>query len=125
MEFVVYTDARSKKVEALQKNQKVQLLFFDPKRLWQLTVAAELKVMRVAPEIFKQLPPASKKDYTVRLAPGTPIANPNDIEYQEESFFYHLTFTANKIESLRLKRPNHLRAVFEKEQQWKGKFLTP
>ncbi len=123
--FTIYTDARSRKVKALQKHPVVQLLFYDHKRLWQITVTARLKRMGAAPTIYKQLPPPSRKDYTTTAAPGTPIDHPDHVHYKDENHFYALFFEAEKVESLRLKRPHHLRAVFERNDDWKGQFLTP
>ena len=70
---------------------------------------------------------SSKKDYTTNRAPGTSIKNPDDVGYEpKENYFCPVKLIPNTIEYLRLKRPNHLRVLFSRNDiGWSGDFLVP
>ena len=69
---------------------------------------------------------AAQKDYTTLVAPGTVIKSMDTLEYGVENHFVKLVFKAYQIDYLRLKRPNHQRAVFTLEgDEWQGTFVTP
>lgn len=124
--FTVYTDLRSGKIKDLNINPTAQLLFYDPKKLWQIQVSAHLEKQSTDPKRFLELPPPARKDYTTTNAPRAPILNPEDISYLDNKHhFVALHFRAEGIESLKLKRPHHVRTFFEAHNDWKGTFLTP
>ena len=124
--FIVYTDARTPKVEALRAQPNAMLLFYDARKLMQLRVEVHCTGMHEDHQKYKQQHPAAQKDYTTTLPPGSPIKAMDAVTYGEQHHFLSLEFTANKIDYLRLKRPNHQRAVFQKNAgQWEGQFLTP
>lgn len=124
--FTLYTDQRTPKVKALQHQQKVELLFFDAKKWVQIRVGATLKEMKKNEEKYQQQHEKAQKDYTTKVAPGTKIKSMDAIEYGDENHFYELIFEADTIDYLKLKRPNHQRAYFErKDQKWEGSFVAP
>ena len=127
MHFVVYTDDRSGKAKDLLLQPQAQLLFYDPKKLWQIQVDASCIRRSSDPKVYQQIPARSQKDYTTILAPGTPIDNPEDVDYTAENpHFLQLTFEAQRIESLKLKRPVHVRSQFTREAgEWRFQFLNP
>jgi pyridoxamine 5'-phosphate oxidase len=43
----------------------------------------------------------------------------------EKGHFTKLVFKAYELEYLKLKRPNHLRAIFLSSEDWKGSFIAP
>ena len=83
------------------------------------------------PEVLQKywsgVQPTSRKDYTTSTAPGSLISNPDTVEYLEDkNYFTIIEVTLSKIEYLKLKRPNHLRILFSKEENdWDGQFLVP
>ncbi len=124
--FTIYTDLRSQKMADLHASKDVCLLFYDSKRLWQIQVVARLLQESSDPILYQQLPLPAQKDYTTTLAPGSEISNPEEIAYlDDKNFFVSLKFEAVSIESLKLKRPHHVRTRFDKESNWKGIFLVP
>ena len=127
MTFTIFTDGRSQKVTHLVHNKKVQLLFYDPKKLLQVIVSAHLKEQLQTNDVFLSLPEPSKKDYTSAVAPGEMIKTPDGVQYDlKSSHFTQLLFKADEIEILRLKRPNHIRCVYTStENTWEGRFLAP
>ena len=127
MEFVIFTDSRSAKAKDLQRSAEAQLLFYDPKKLWQIQVDLLCLQRSSDPKIFAQIPPRSQKDYTTVLAPGSPIEQPDQVTYDtEQPHFLKLRFQAQRIESLKLKRPVHIRAQFVRSaEEWNADFLNP
>ncbi|MFL1896086.1 pyridoxamine 5'-phosphate oxidase family protein [Aquimarina sp. 2-A2] len=130
LNFYVYTDKRSEKINHIKKNKKVSLLFLDQNRLIQLSVVASAQMITdpyTINRIWKQIPDRSKQDYTTQQAPGDTLTNPDDVDYLEgKHFFTALKITPIQIEYLRLKRPNHIRIQFQSSNKnWKGTFITP
>lgn len=126
-----YTDCRSNKVKDFRKNPNVSVLFYNHKKLFQLEIRGQVKIIS-DPDVldfhWQKIKTKSTKDYTTKKAPGTPIKNPNNIEYFEGSKnFCVIKVLAENIEVLQLKRPNHIRSRFFKDEdsKWIGEFLNP
>ena len=93
MVFTLFTDARSQKMASLRTNDKACLLFYDPKRLWQIQAQVKLIKQSTDPKQYAKLPKPAQKDYTTRIAPGSPINNPSSVDYLEaENYFTSLEF---------------------------------
>lgn len=124
--FTIYTDARTPKIRALASNPTAELLFYDPKKLVQIRVTTRCIEQKSDEQIFKQQHVGAQKDYTTTVAPGTVIKQMDALTYSDSHHFRILVFKATKIDYLRLKRPNHQRAVFNFfDEQWKGSFVAP
>jgi len=126
LQFTIFTDSRSAKVAELKENDNAQLLFYDAVRLVQLLVEVKLIDMKENLEVYHTLPEPTKKDYTSIQAPGSRIKSPDKVYHDfSKGYFLQLKFQATYIEYLKLKRPNHLRARFSKENNWEGVFIAP
>ena len=126
LEFSIYTDARTPKIKALHHNSDAELLFYDHKKLCQIRVKATCVKQEKDVNLFLQQHEAAQKDYTTLIAPGTEIKAMDTVEYGKENHFVKLVFKAYHIDYLRLKRPNHQRAVFcLQNEKWEGTFVTP
>jgi len=129
LRLVVYTDSRSEKVQQLEAKNAVSALFYHPKKLLQLRIQGKVEFPEgeELEHLWKHIPENSRKDYTTVIAPGTSIQNPDHVDYNpEKSHFKVLHIVPETIEYLQLKRPNHLRILFTKEQSnWTGQFLVP
>lgn len=126
VEFTLYTDARTPKIKSLALNPAAELLFYDHKKLCQIRVKANCVQQQKDQVLFLQQHQAAQKDYTTLVAPGTVIKSMDTVEYGVENHFVKLVFKAYQIDYLRLKRPNHQRAVFTLEgEEWQGTFVTP
>lgn len=127
MLFTIFTDARSKKIAELMDNTNVQLLFYDSKKLFQVIVSAKYIPSDKESTVYVSLPDMNKKDYASISTPGDMIKSPETLEHNfDQNYFKELSFKAYKIETLRLKRPNHIRTSFnEINGEWKGVFLAP
>ncbi|GLB50631.1 hypothetical protein Y10_29990 [Neptunitalea sp. Y10] len=125
-----YTDRRSKKMTHINEHNEVSLLFFNPETLTQITMVAYVEVEKDKEELQKKwetIPDYSKIDYIASDIPGTIIDNPNNIKYNDHGGnFTILYFIPEKIEILQIKRPNHIRASYEKTNfGWEGVYITP
>ncbi len=130
LKLFFYTDRRSKKIGHIKENNSVSLLFYHPKKLVQLKIEGRATLVSDAEELKKYwsgVQPASRKDYTTTSVPGSPISNPENVEYLEDkNHFAIVEIEPSKIEYLKLKRPSHLRILFSKEDRgWNGAFLVP
>lgn len=130
MEFLVYTDARTAKVQDLLTIPRVSLLFYHPKKQVQVRVKAiaTLHVDDVlAQEHWKRVSDNRQSEYQSRLAPGTRIETPNlGLEsHSESAHFSVLKFSPLSIEVLQLSREGHLRIQFELAAGWQGTWLVP
>ncbi|SDG69511.1 pyridoxamine 5'-phosphate oxidase family protein [Psychroflexus sediminis] len=128
-ELIMYTDERSDKISQFENNPNSSLLFYNHKKLLQVKIEGKMKMIKSGEEYKKywsKVQGKSQKDFITQKPPGTPIENPDEIEYKEdEHHFCLLKLVPERMESLQLKRPNHIRAVFEKSNDWEGQFLNP
>lgn len=130
LKLTIYTDSRTKKVEHIKENNQVSLLLYHPKSLLQLKIEGTAQIVSDKERLKKYwsgVQPSSRKDYITGNNPGTEIKNPDEITYLENTdYFLMIDIVPKKIEYLKLKRPNHIRAEFIKENEdWNGTFLVP
>ena len=130
LKLTFYTDARSKKMMHLKENNKVGLLFFDPKKLLQIRIEGLARLVRDEETLKKYWPgvqPKARKDYTTVAPPGTLLEHPDQLEYlDEENHFCMITVEAFRMEYLKLHRPYHIRVRFSKtENLWTSEYLVP
>lgn len=130
LKLTFYTDARSKKMMHLKENNRVGLMFFDPKKLLQIRIEGLARVIKDEDTLKKYWPgiqPKARKDYTTVAAPGTFLEHPDQLEYlDEENHFSMVTVEAFKMEYLKLKRPYHIRVRFSKRKNlWTSEYLVP
>ena len=127
----IYTDSRSQKIKHLHQNPVGSMLFYDHKKLTQVIVKGKVVIKTNGKELLQQwseMQEASKKDYITEKGPGHKIKNPDHVSYLEnDNYFTILELIPDKMEYLQLKRPNHIRATFDKtiEDHWEMSFLVP
>jgi len=127
---VFYTDTRSQKVQDITDNSYVSALFYHPKKLMQIKLEGQAKLITDAKELdsyWKSIPESSRKDYITHLAPSSNIENPDQVEYvNDQPHFTAIKIIPEAIEYLQLKRPNHMRILYTKQaDDWQGQFLVP
>ncbi len=130
LKLTIYTDNRTKKVAHIKANSQVSLLLYHPKNLLQLKIEGTAHLVFDEERLKKYwsgVQPSSRKDYITENSPGTEITNPDEVSYLEDTnYFLMIDIVPEKIEYLKLKRPNHIRAKFVKENEdWNGIFLVP
>ena len=130
MEFVVYTDVRTAKVQDLLTTPRVSLLFYHPKKQVQVRIKAIATLHvedAIAQEQWKRVSEKRQSEYKSGLAPGTRIESP-DLGWETQSDSAHfsvLKFSPLAIEVLQLARQGHLRIQFELASGWQGTWLVP
>lgn len=130
LELVFYTDRRSKKITHIKEKNTVSLLLYHPQILLQLKIEGRADVVSDSEALknyWSGISPKSRKDYTTVSPPGSPVSHPDTVEYLEDkNHFCIVEIEPFKIEYLKLKRPNHLRILFSKDNgEWNGQFLVP
>ncbi|MFX0557615.1 pyridoxamine 5'-phosphate oxidase family protein [Maribacter sp. CXY002] len=128
--IVFFTDKRSKKVTHIKENPNVSLLLYHPEKLLQIRIEGLANIHvdeKTLSKYWNRIQAKGKKDYTTKYAPGSTIKNPDEIEYLDEHHhFCMITIVPFKLEYLKLKRPNHIRVKFSKnEDLWVSEFLVP
>jgi pyridoxamine 5'-phosphate oxidase len=130
LEFLVYTDARSSKVQELLELPRVSLLFYHPKKQVQVRVQA-LATVHVEDELsqanWKRVPDKRRVEYQSELGPGKRIMHPKDgwESSKESAHFSVLKFSPLSLEVLQLSREGHLRIQFDLASGWEGSWLVP
>jgi pyridoxamine 5'-phosphate oxidase len=130
LKLIFYTDRRSKKITHITENSKVSLLFYHPKLMLQLKIEGKARVVNnedILKTYWNGIQPNSRKDYITQQAPGSSLKSPDAVEYlSEKNHFCIVEIEPFKIEYLKLKRPNHHRVRFSKNDDgWDGEFLVP
>lgn len=134
-DLIVHTDIRSKKWDELKKDPLTSLVFYCPKRKWQIRVKANarLNFNDIEAKIeWERLSPASRKIYSLKFIPGSPIPSPQEGYVFSEKDGYEnfgvLTLVPHSLESLQLSHPMredfHVRAFWDLLTHEKS-FLTP
>ncbi|TAI48250.1 pyridoxamine 5'-phosphate oxidase family protein [Flagellimonas allohymeniacidonis] len=125
-----YTDNRSTKMKEIKEKPSVSALFYHPKKLWQLTIMGKASV-ETDPAILKKywsgVQLNARKDYTASQTPGSPIKDPEEIEYlRGTEHFAIVHIVPEEIDFLKLGRTHHTRAKFiKKGTGWEGNYLVP
>lgn len=125
---IIYTDARSNKVKELQENPAVSLIMYNHKKLMQITLSGQMKMIERGDyyeDCWSRVQGKSQRDFITEKAPGTPIKNPDEVNYGDDHHFMILELVPDQIEYLQLKRPHHIRAIFKAADNWQGQFLNP
>ena len=129
--ILFYTDARTPKVQSIQENSNVSALFYHPKKLLQIQITGQARIVEDSNRLkqyWNNIGEHSRKDYITKLVPGSEIKNPDHVGYNpEDHHFCAIEINPTTIEYLQLKRPNHLRPRFHKDEKGEcsGQFLTP
>ena len=123
---VVYTDARSQKVEDLNIHPEVSLLFYHTKQKIQLSCRATAEDFKETVDI-SSWDERSLKDYTTSLTPGSPLGPDVDLTYDlSNAHFKALYFRINSFDYLQLREEGHLRMLFETDgHSWSSQRLVP
>ena len=125
---IIYTDARSNKVKELKKNPNASIVMYNHKKLMQITLNGQMEMIREGDyyeDRWSRVQGKAQRDFITKKAPGTPLKNPDEVEYSDQHYFMVLKLVPDTIEYLQLKRPNHIRALFKAEDDWVGEFLNP
>lgn len=134
--FILYSDARTAKIDELLKNDKASLLFWHSYHKVQVSVKATVKVHHnneTALDYWKKdVHGQAQKAYTPEVSPGTPIDKPEDAynwpdEYTPANFCV-LECIANDLQLLQISGKEHIRHHFKRadaDSDWSGGWIAP
>lgn len=132
LEFYVFTDSRSAKVEELRQSPMACLHFYHPAKRVQIRVQAQARLHsedELSRAFWAKVKDDAQKAYTSTQAPGTIISTPEDafgwLGPGDDRYFKVLRFVPDRVEVLQLNGIHHLRLVFLRSEDWKGSWLVP
>lgn len=131
--FLIFTDARSEKMQDLKSNDNCSLLFYHNGKKLQVRVNGKA-IFYQNNELTKQywagVKGNSDKAYTSVIPPGNKIEKPQEAFQWDEklnsSQFVVLEIVPTEIEALQLNKDEHIRAKFSNVNgDLKATFLAP
>ena len=130
--LLIYTDFRSEKIEQLQQNNTLQLLFYHPQKRAQVVLSGQCIIHHqneLTQSYWPRIQGSAIHSYTTQEAPGTVIEHPEEgFDWEtppSDRHFAVIEIDPLEIHLLQLNGVNHLRARFEKQDDWKGTWLVP
>jgi pyridoxamine 5'-phosphate oxidase len=129
----IYADGRSKKLEHFRQLPSASLLFYHPRKQFQLRIDGVPEIHQgseKARELWSRVEGEARHLYGTVLPPGMAINHPEEGFALQENIdatnFCPISFRPLKMEALQLNKMRHLRAEFYPEgSQWKGSWLVP
>lgn len=125
----ICTDGRTRKLTDIGMNPKVSLLFYHPKKKFQIAVQAHAETMEGG-ELYEQYRSQIAEhqliDYASIPEPGAEIEESSSFERGESINLSLLVLEWYSIDVLQLDRAGHRRAKFRKaERGWNGTWIVP
>jgi hypothetical protein len=119
--LTLHTDAQSPKAAQIAADPRVALHVWLPKPRLQLRLGARATLGPGAPALFDALPPEAQANYG-GAAPGTPL--PASGPPPDLSRFLEITCTLHRIDALSLATSPHRRALYRRDDSWRGAWIA-
>lgn len=126
-EVEAQTDFGSAKVCELKREPRAQMVIWDPEVLLQIRLSVDVEILTgdATGMRWDLIPDGSRKGYGARPVPGTPISTPFDyVKPGDFAGFAVLRCVIREMELMQLEDP-HRRAVFMREDGWRGTWVVP
>ncbi|MGJ8584755.1 MAG: pyridoxamine 5'-phosphate oxidase family protein [Marinosulfonomonas sp.] len=123
-----YSDSETPKIRDITANPKVSVLIWQPAFRIQIRLngTADIVAGTELGQVWKDMPPHSKKNYGMTPPPGTEIAEANMYERRPNiARLAKLRITLSDIDVVHMQRGSDIRAQFSKSDDWAGKWLAP
>lgn len=121
----IHTDGASAKVAELRTCPRATLLVWEDRARLQIRLRVRITVRPGTPDEWVRVPTASRPVYQSTPPPGIPIETPDVPRPDAEHRFTLLIAEIDEIEALHLGRDRHSRAIFRREDDWAGQWLSP
>lgn len=115
--LLMYSDLRTGKVRALERNPEASVLFWHPKLSMQLRAACKASIVRAGDlweQTWENMSEERQAEYNTKHPPGTAIgslhAQPEMREARTRESFALIRLEVYAAEALMLRRSGHLRA---------------
>lgn len=125
--IVLFTDSRSAKVKSLTEQQQVALLWWSPRNRIQVRMQAAIAPV-VGTTLQALLPPTSaSRDYRTVQPPGTPITEPEAVDWSSAMHFMAYQTLPRTADILQLTNEGHTRAqgCYDTTLGWEWKWVVP
>ncbi len=119
LQCTIYTDKRSRKAGQLKQQPYAQLLFWHPKKRWQIKISASCTIQEGEEDkkLYQHLAEGGQASYNTQLPPSSIASSHEEAVQTAETFsdenFIAITCRIETLEILQLQRENHNRAQFE------------
>ncbi|MEO1138932.1 MAG: pyridoxamine 5'-phosphate oxidase family protein [Pseudomonadota bacterium] len=123
----VHTDSETSKVSALRQTPHAVLHVWVPRARMQIRLMTRVEMIsgNAAEDRWQQVPPAARTNYGSEPRPGTPIAHADAYATSiRRDRFTVLSCRATRLDVLQL-GSNHRRAVFDRDDAWRGVWVAP
>jgi len=115
--LLIYTDARSGKVDELNKNPKCSLLFYNERHKFQLRINAKVRIHQsdeITAKYWPGVNGSNSKDFITKKAPGQPIQSVEEGHERNKAldsrYFCIIEMVAEGFDALQLNEHQHIRA---------------
>lgn len=123
----VHTDLHSDKIASLRATPRAALHVWEPKRDLQIRLQTTVTILSGddVTARWKEVPDPARQSYGVTPPPGTPIATALDyVKDPDPATFAVLICDVQQIDAVHL-GDRHRRAVFARDRDWAGQWLSP
>lgn len=122
----IHTDRRSAKVTELARDPRATLLAWLPDAALQVRFRVEIAAREGTEAEWARIPDHARRPYGGTPAPGAPITHPRDHHPSpDQNDFCVLTAIVKSFETLELDPAGHRRAVFRREDGFRGHWIAP
>ncbi|WP_421870805.1 pyridoxamine 5'-phosphate oxidase family protein [Marinoscillum sp.] len=133
LNFYIFTDTRTQKVDHLNKLPNCSLLFYHDRKRVQIRINGVVELHQHAglmERYWQKVQGEAQKAYTRSKAPGTQISTWEEAHHWDESLdsehFTVLKIIPAQVDVLQLNGLEHFRVRFSKlNQEWTGQRLVP
>ena len=110
----VHSDIRTAKVDALRRDPRAALLFWDAGAQLQLRVSVRIDLIPADPDRWSRIPREPRLNYGTDPAPGTRVAAPEDVtRTPARDRFIALSGQVTAMDAVSLAHDPHRRAQFD------------
>lgn len=121
-----HSDGRAGKVGELSTNPNATALIWDPEARLQIRLRLAMDARTGTPDEWAALSDSNRQLYGGAPAPGAPLDTPEAHAIAPDaSQFFVLTGPITQIETLLLGEALHQRALFTREDDFRGQWITP
>jgi hypothetical protein len=121
-----YTHAHSGKIAHLERTPKAQLLLWDPASNFQARLSAHITMTPGTKQIWETLTRGARLNYATDPLPGTLMRDPAaHAPTPDPGLLTVLTARIETIDLLHLGALPHARAIFSREDGFRGQWIAP
>ena len=126
--MLIYTDKRTKKIEDLENNKNVEVLWLFLKSKYQFRFKGNAFTLQESSKEWESLSDKSKESW-FWPSPGKKVnkefSKKTEKKLIKPNNFIVLSIDIFSVELLKLQKPIHKRFVWEEDNNWKSRELNP